>query len=966
MVAAELAWVVDQQGRFAEAEGLYRAAIERARSRHNVAALLNDLAGVIYAQGRLAESEKVHREALAIRQQLYGPEHEQVAQSLFNLANSVRALGRMKEADELNLRALSMAQKTLGPERPEYATVLEGWATVLREDGRVAESETAIRQVLAIRQRTLGQEHPLVAHALSGLALTLRAQGNYPEAERQLRTALEIQQRRQDKEHPDVADVLNNLSVVLSAQGRLKEAAQVMRQSHAITEKRLGTEHPAFASSLAMLAGVLHEEGQLVDAEQLAWRALALRQRILGNKHEDVASSMESLGHILHAQGKLIESEQNRRQALSIWEQQRGPQHLRTAEALIGLAGVLADQNRFSEAEPLYRRALEIRQNQLGMEHPIVAGTNGALAETVFALGKKDETLSLLRQSAMIHEKQLQGTPSEVRVESLLRSLRQSGEEDRIYSLALAKDSSVAARQLALTTALLRKGRSAEAGMQFQALLRKNLGDASTRTRYESWRSARQLRETLLLGGPGKIPPEQYRTRLGELQVTIDSLESQLLDEIPESRKQQLPAFEGIVSTVAQRLPSSGVLVEVVAMTPALRTADQPVKPLPDSRYMALILYPDQRTVVVDLGPTDSLNETAAKLWMMLRTPQREPKSAAQALYKRLMVPLLPHLQGITDLYLSLDHALNLIPFDALHDGKDYLLGRYQFHYLTSGRDLLRQPSQSLGTLPLVMADPDFGKVDSNISPGAGPNAYSRLAGLTALPGTRKESHVISQLLGVQPLIGSLATEERLRQAKSPTVLHIATHGLFLEDADIGPSDAESNSTRALVPNQPPKSVQNTVPFTDAWSPMARSALVLANARQATSATSSEQDGLLSAQEARTLDLESTQLVVLSACETGHGGLSAGQGVYGLRRAFIVAGAETVITSLWKVHDQATGELMTLFYQRLLEPRNPQSRREAMQQAMKTLRLQRGRGHPYYWAPFLVIGADGPVRLPSR
>ena len=113
------------------------------------------------------------------------------------------------------------------------------------------------------------------------------------------------------------------------------------------------------------------------------------------------------------------------------------------------------------------------------------------------------------------------------------------------------------------------------------------------------------------------------------------------------------------------------------------------------------------------------------------------------------------------------------------------------------------------------------------------------------------------------------------------------------------------------------------------------------------------------------LDLESTQLVVLSACETGHGGLSAGQGVYGLRRAFIVAGAETVITSLWKVHDQATGELMTLFYQRLLDPKSPQSRREAMQQAMATLRLQRGRAHPYYWAPFLVIGADGPVRLPS-
>ena len=149
---------------------------------------------------------------------------------------------------------------------------------------------------------------------------------------------------------------------------------------------------------------------------------------------------------------------------------------------------------------------------------------------------------------------------------------------------------------------------------------------------------------------------------------------------------------------------------------------------------------------------------------------------------------------------------------------------------------------------------------------------------------------------------------------------------------------------------------------------MNRSALVLADVLSAYLRGGAERDGLLTADEARSLDLDGTQLVVLSACETGRGGLSAGQGVYGLRRAFLVAGAETLVTSLWRVSDDATGELMTLYYQKLLDPKKPGDRLGAMIEAMQELRGKSelhgkpGRSHPYYWAPFLVIGSDGPLR----
>ena len=142
---------------------------------------------------------------------------------------------------------------------------------------------------------------------------------------------------------------------------------------------------------------------------------------------------------------------------------------------------------------------------------------------------------------------------------------------------------------------------------------------------------------------------------------------------------------------------------------------------------------------------------------------------------------------------------------------------------------------------------------------------------------------------------------------------------------------------------------------------LSRSALVLADAAQGEKAKSAAEDGLLTAEEARSLDLFGTQLVVVSACDTGQGELSVGQGVYGLRRAFLVAGAETIVTSLWPVSDAATGKLMQKYYEKLLKEKK--GRLEGMQEAMKEMREKYK--HPYYWAPFLVIGSDGPLRPPA-
>ncbi len=146
---------------------------------------------------------------------------------------------------------------------------------------------------------------------------------------------------------------------------------------------------------------------------------------------------------------------------------------------------------------------------------------------------------------------------------------------------------------------------------------------------------------------------------------------------------------------------------------------------------------------------------------------------------------------------------------------------------------------------------------------------------------------------------------------------------------------------------------------------MNRSGLLFAGVRQRPSVEDRTKDGLLTAEEARSLYLDGTQLVVLSACDSGMGETAPGQVVYGLQRAFLIAGAETLVTSLWRFDDEATGELMAMYYQKLLDKQKPGDRLGAMIESMQELGTRSGRSHIYYWAPFLVIGADGPLRSPA-
>ncbi|HEX6622770.1 MAG TPA: CHAT domain-containing protein, partial [Pyrinomonadaceae bacterium] len=391
----------------------------------------------------------------------------------------------------------------------------------------------------------------------------------------------------------------------------------------------------------------------------------------------------------------------------------------------------------------------------------------------------------------------------------------------------------------------------------------------------------------------------------------------------------------------------------------------------------------------VDLGAVESVDGDLARLLAALKCPQTvddirkcpsvaEVKRLARAADERVMRPVRKLLGDTRHVFVSPDGALNLLPFAALVDenGK-YLVETYSLTYLTSGRDLLRlQAGAGSREPPLVVADPAYDGARAFPTPTAriqaGEESARRSGEMGAmrfrpLPGTAAEAKALGAALpGVRVLTRERATEAALKQVTAPRVLHVATHGFFLPDQ---PQQTAAEDARGITLSggggpPVPARVEN---------PLLRSGLALEGANQRRGAGG--EDGILTALEAAALDLWGTKLVVLSACETGVGEVKNGEGVYGLRRALVLAGSESLVMSLWQVSDEATKDLMVSYYKRLLAGGG---RTEALRQVQ--LEVLRGGGraaggqgrclfcepgkagaprdlsHPYYWAAFIQSG----------
>jgi CHAT domain-containing protein len=882
-----------------------------------------------------------------------------------------RLSGSLSHAEPLIQRALAIHEASLGKSHPDVASSLNNLANLYYDQGLYGRAEPLYQRALAIREASLGNSHPRIADALNNLALLYTYQGLYGRAGPLYQRALAIREASLGNSHPDVASSLNNLANLYTDQGLYGRAEPLYQRALAIREASLGNSHLDVASSLNNLASLYKDQGLYGRAEPLYQRALVIREVSLGNSHPDVASSLNNLANLYTDQGLYGRAEPLYLRALAIREASLDNSHPHIASSLNNLANLYTDQGLYDRAEPLHQRAQALFEASLGMNHPLVAESLNGLGKLRLAQHRLSDALPLFSRSFSISERRLRHEAldfSEARLSTFLSYLR--SDEQRLYALLRAYPQDARVQRLALGASLLLKGRSISETATISRTFYRSLS-AEDRDALERLRGLRTQLASLSLAGPGALSSDDYHQRLQSLAQAGDSLEEDLAKRAAPLRAvSSLPSLDDIVFRVAASLPKDAALVEFIAYldSPLLPKPGTPLAKTPrQEHYLALILFPDASTRAVDLGPAAPIDQAASRLRDALAEREASFQSTSQQFYQLAFRPLLAQLGTTRRLFLSPDGQLNIIPFAALHDGEGFLLDSFDFTYLTSGRELLSRPLDSAPPSSVfVLADPDFTApslyAPSGVPPPSTASPFSdalerffatprsdltRSAWLP-LPGARLEAQDIQRLLPhAQVFLGADASKERLLNLPTPGILHLATHGFFLGDSSSAPHSRGLAVVNSLGSAPPPQA-----------EPLLNSGLVLAGARMATpGAPLSPQVTLVTALELAGLNLWGTQLVVLSACDTGRGEIHLGQGVYGLRRAFMAAGAETVIASLWKVNDNSTHFLMEFYYRNLLAG---QGRASALREAMLSLRATHP--HPHAWAPFIALGSDAPLR----
>jgi len=951
----------------AEAERFYLRALETREELlgpkdPRLSTTVNGLAKLYNRVGRHADALPLYERALRLREGAAKPNPVRVAEAVNNLAEGAKDAGDYDRALALHRRALELKERALGESHPKVALSLNNLAVINDTLGRHEVAEPLYLRAVSIKEARFGRGHGEVASALNNLALHYRGRGDYLRAEPLYVRSLAIREKVHGARHPRVALARANLADLLVARGDLDRAQPLYEQSLEILEEKLGGAAPLVASMLNNLAALQRQRGDLRSAEPRYARALAIREAALGRDHADVAISLNNLAELHLAAGRPEQAAPLLERALAIWRAALGGDHPRVASGLVVLARVHEASGRPAEAERLLARALSIEETALGAHHPRLAGTLGALAGLRGARGDEAGAEQLLRRAVAVEERHLASVLSvgtEVERRLFARSLAATA--DRVLSLA-ARSRRPGAARLAALVVLQRKGRTLDAMRSGWDALRQGLDADGTRM-LDELRAGRARFAQLTLHPSAGLPAAAGLAERRELAARLEKLEADLSRRSATFSASAAPVT---LAAVAARIPQGAWFVGYSVYRPLEAGAA--------ARYLAFALDRSGRIGWADLGPQRDVDAAVAALRESLVAVRPDVVSLGRRAWDLLLGPVAATVGRSQSLLVSPDGTLNLLPFSALvrPDGR-YLVEAVDLRHVTSGRDLLRRAPPQSREPPLLLADVAF-DAEQSAESGASARRSADMAELRfgPLPGTRAEAEAIRTALGLaaeRVRLGAHATEGHLVAAAGPSILHVATHGFFL------PAQALSAAADQQLSAVELRRLDN---------PLLRSGLALAGFNTRAQVAGSA-DGVLTALEVADLDLRGTQLVVLSACETGLGELDAGEGVYGLKRALVMAGAATQVVSLWKVADLATEALMSAYYRRLVagEDRVAALRQVQLALLRGTLSgsgdepdrgaLSPGRKpaatagplagwrHPYYWASFVVSGAAGPV-----
>jgi CHAT domain-containing protein/Tfp pilus assembly protein PilF len=983
--ANNLALIYVSEGKYADAEPLYRRAMaidEKLVGPGNreLAADFTNLGDLESKRGKDAEAEPLFAQALSIDLKILGNSHPQIAQDLSNLANAYLSEGKFAGAESLFQRALAIDLSAEGENSATAAAILEGMGALYHDEGRYADSEAAYTRALANREKALGPDHPDVALILDNLASAYAGEGRYSDAEKLYRTAIAIREKKLGPMHPSLALTMINLADLYSTHGRWGEAEALYRNAMTIYLKAYGQQDIRVADLLRTAGSLMIDEGKLADAERVLMGAVAISEKAKGPNDPAVALNLNLLAETLEYQGQHANAETLYKRAVDIGEKALPPNSSDLADYRMGLAWVYENEGKFADAEPLFRQGITTLQANLGANSPHLGETQMSLAVFYYAWDKPD-------LAEPYFEKRLGNLMAQFRANAATMS-----EKDRLIFLATTpgafplfysfvlkyhdRDPALAGK---MYDALLQeKGFIAESAAALRAGIEAS-GDKEALAMLDNLAAEKTQLAALVESTVGD--PADRRAQIAQLEQQANQLEQEL------ARRSSAVSEQKTFAVVTWRDVQKGLKPGEAAVEIA-RFQLHDGKSFRDNQlYVALVVKPDSKNPdLIFLGDSRELEtapmsayraEVAQTRGLTAEAAPGAPGTDAgagntSAAYNGFWKPLEPALAGVKRVYVSPDGVLNQIPFGLFTDSAGKLIiEKYELRYVNSTKDLLRQRRSAQTRSAVLVGNPRFDLSEAqqraalveigkgSAQPGADPAASAQrvqvasrainLSGgpLNPLPGTQAEVDAVAKLLAqggwqTATYTGDRALKATMVDLRSPRVVHIATHGFFLPEAETRQQSRAGGAARETQVD-----------------PMLRSGLLFAGADRVRSGTPSApglDDGVLTAFEASQLRLEGTELVVLSACETGLGEQSNSEGVFGLRRGLQEAGAEAVMMSMWSVPDRETQELMALFYAKWLGGLDkPEALRQAQFQEREVVRKRYGTDLPYYWGAFVLV-----------
>ncbi|MEQ8787232.1 MAG: HEAT repeat domain-containing protein [Pirellulaceae bacterium] len=957
------------------------------------------------AQGVVSGLLDDAQEQLALCKRLQGVKHADYATSLNNLAHVYQMQGDFEKAEKHVREAIAVYKEAVGVEHPHYAAALEHLAGLEMHQFHFDESERLYQAAMAIVGKTYGEEHLKYALSLNNIGHMYLQQGRHLQAREFFRDALKICRLQGEQESPLRAVCLKNLALVSIVEGDYSQGLNLMLASVEATKTSHGEKHPGYADALSSLGFLYLNQGDYSLAESHLRQALAIEEETVGEKHPLYAATLQSLAQVYVYQGKFEEATGFLRQSLEITEDFYGKDHLQNVLILSNLGSVYARRNDYEHAAAEYERARTIVRNSQGEKHPNFAMVSRNLASIYSQQGDYERAETLLEESLNVFRDALgEGHTKYAHTLAVRAHLHElQGEYDRAAAL-YQQGLNVFQKHLEATAVVQSDRQQMALTAGSRAFLDVYLNMAAKTKRFEEdayrrllvWKgivfsrqkamravadkpemrplflelrhTASQL-ATLALTAPGAEQQAAWRDRLKMLSDRKASLEAQLTEQSADYRL----AMKTIdLQAIQQSLGEKETLVDFIE-----------VKGLAfhQKRLLAFVVTRRNEVVLLDLASVDEVAKLIDK-WRMGYGANQEAKQAGDRLRSLIWAPLEPHLVGAETVLISPDGALGRLPFAALpgSDSDRYLIEERRLAVITAPQllpDLVSERTDpDRGELLvqdelLLLGGVDYDRPESTDNDSAVEATGSgRKLTFAALPGTREELEAVERVyreavseVGIKTLTAGDAAEDAVQQlAPHYRYLHLATHGFF---AGPHPSDFARHIQASPSQFVSPQDVSS-------YHPGLLSGLVLTGANNP---ALDGDDGILTADEVQSLDLRGVELAVLSACETGLGKASTGEGLLGLQRSFRVAGARSVVASLWKVDDAATRDLMERFYTNLWE--DDMGKLEALREAQLWMLRKRGRDGlsearglkllqfddadtmnlpPYYWAAFVLSG----------